>query len=233
MAITIQGTKSIPVDADMLIIRDSEEADPNLNLKEIAFSDIGIASIELTDTDNDKKTYTMYSDVAEQNALGTFEVVDGADGAGNVLPTYSSVTTYGQGELVKSNDSIYRSFNSNNLDHEPSIDGVDTADWEIVTARAPHYTYVGTPLFTVQNNQEVYADSSTTAVTITVPEDINRFVLHDWANTWNNGFPVTVVLGADSILFTQQARGVSYTFVRFGTTWRAYGTNSDVIIGNI
>lgn len=131
MSTRVTGTKTIPVDADALIIRDSAEANPSLELKEITFANLGVSAVLLTATNTatNTRTYTMYSDVAATNVIGTFPVIDGADGTGTSLPEWNAGVSYDVGQQIITSDGlIYISSQNSNTGNVPATGG--TAFWD-------------------------------------------------------------------------------------------------------
>ena len=126
MAIRVSGTKTVPVTGDTLIIKDGQEADPSLELKEIDFADLGVSAVVLTSTveATSTDTYTMYSDVLLTKAIGTFDIVNGADGTGSSLPNYDNTVTYITGQQVMTNSGlIYISLQDPNTGNVPPLLG--------------------------------------------------------------------------------------------------------------
>ncbi len=116
MAKQVTGTKTVPVDADTLIIKDSEAADV---LKEISVGNLTVAAAAETANVGGLRTITLYSDVGQTNAIGTFQVQDGASGTGITIPPYSNITTYAINEVSDFGDAIYRSLVGSNTDNQP------------------------------------------------------------------------------------------------------------------
>ena len=116
MAKQVTGTKTVPVDADTLIIKDSEAADV---LKEISVGDLTVAAAVETANVSGLRTITLYSDVGQTNPIGTFQVQDGASGTGVAIPPYSNVATYAINDAVEFGGDIYRSLVASNSGNQP------------------------------------------------------------------------------------------------------------------
>lgn len=133
MTITVTGLKNTPHDNDKLIIKDSEDGD---NLKEILFSQLGVAAVALTDYTNGVKTYTLYSDVAKTLPLGSPIIVrDGVDGAGSTWPDYINVTEYSQFMMVRDVDDglAYRYKSATpSTGNKPQTNGTVHSYWEMI-----------------------------------------------------------------------------------------------------
>ena len=117
MSKKVSGTKTVPVAGDTLIIKDSQDSD---KLKEISFSNLGVAAVVITNTVGQLDTYTMYSDVGKTNAIGTFNVQNGSDGSGTSIPPYNLVNTYGLNDAVMNNGVLCVSLQAGNTGNVPA-----------------------------------------------------------------------------------------------------------------
>jgi hypothetical protein len=127
MSKKVLGTKTVPVAGDTLIIKDSQDSD---NLKEISFSNLGVAAVVITNTVGQMDTYTMYSDVGKTNVIGTFNVQNGSDGSGTSIPPYNLVNTYGLNDAVMNNGVICISLQSGNAGNVPT--NITDSFWLVV-----------------------------------------------------------------------------------------------------
>lgn len=123
MVRTVTGTKAIPADGDLLFLQDA--ADGN-QLKTIDFADIGISAVTFLSTLSGTDTYGMYSDAAQTNLVGTFDVINGTDGTGISLAAYSAAQTYAVTEVAHVDGKLWRSLVGGNLGNTP---GTDNTNW--------------------------------------------------------------------------------------------------------
>ena len=130
MAKQVTGTKTVPVDADTLIIKDSEASDV---LKEISIGNLTVAAAVETANVSGLRTITLYSDVGQTNAIGTFQVQDGADGSGVAIPVYSNVATYAINDAIEFEGDIYRSLVASNEGNQPDT---SSTQWQRLSSTA-------------------------------------------------------------------------------------------------
>ena len=130
MAKQVTGTKTVPVDADTLIIKDSEASDV---LKEISVGNLTVAAAAETANVSGLRTITLYSDVGQTNAIGTFQVQDGADGSGVAIPVYSNVATYAINDAIEFEGDIYRSLVASNSGNQPDT---SSTQWQRLSSTA-------------------------------------------------------------------------------------------------
>lgn len=83
-----------------------------------------------------------------------------------------------------------------------------------------------------------YVDCTANEVTLTVGSDVKAFTVHDYGNTYTdaNNFIVDIGdnAGVDQFIFHSASAGVSYSFVRDGTSgFRAYAPDGTITIVGI
>lgn len=237
MAITITGVKVTPVDADRLIIIDSQNGDQP---SEILFGNLGVSALALTDTTAKVKTYTLYSDIAETNILGTFVVTDGNDGTGLSIGDYSATQTYMEDELtVTANRSIVRSIADTNLGNTPPTGADDDVNWMFIhnnfVAAVPDPFQFITASQLVEDGVEYIISPAGGGITLTIDGTVNSFSIRDYNNLWTDANAITVDFGTDQIVFGYATRGIKYEFRRHPSNgaFFAYGDDGFSVGGTV
>lgn len=88
--------------------------------------------------------------------------------------------------------------------------------------------------FTAEQNGDYYINTSTGAVTVTVPSDVDNFKITDFEETWTTNLEVYVDIGTDSFTLGVDNAGQEYKFIRAGNTFRVYNdTGAFIGVGNI
>ena len=184
MAKQVQGIKTVPIDADTLIIKDSADGD---NLKEITLWNLNIDNVQLTATVNDTKTYTIWWNSGRTINKWTLTVVDGADGSGNMMPDYQSGTQYEIWEVVVDDDGFVYRATAQTTGNKPQTSWTIHASWELINLWGVNITHNATEDYTTDDiiliDKKLYSPVNNITASWAAPV---AFVIGYGVNEWYN-----------------------------------------------
>ncbi len=217
---------SLPTDL-LLVNRDGD-------LNEMLASALGIDHIAQTDITDGLRTYTLYRSADDSVIFGTIQIQDGTDATGLAIPNYSAGQEYFTNDCVIDDDTyVYRLVSlTSATGSKPQSGGVIDPLWERLFVGQEGQAVAINSSATAANANEYFADTTSSAFTLTIPAAVKSFVVEDYDDTWkHNAF--TVDIGTDQFEFNIQQTGVRYTFRRIGTQFRVSGTDGSVLWGNV
>ena len=158
---------------------------PNGDLRQVEMNTIRIDNTQLTNTDGQVKTYTIWADTAQSISRGTFQVVDWQDGAGNIIPDYQSATTYEIGETSVWTDWFVYRATTQTVGNDPKTGDTIHADWELINLWGIDITHNPASDYTVEDvillNGKLYSPISNITASGAAPV---AFVEGYGANQW-------------------------------------------------
>lgn len=105
---------------------------PNGDLRQVTMDTIRIDNVQLTNTVDQTKTYTIWGDAAQTINKGTFDVLDGLDGAGNSIPDYQAGATYEIGATAVDDDGFVYRATAQTIGNKPKTGDTVHASWELI-----------------------------------------------------------------------------------------------------